>query len=54
MHVEHMLAARKIASMLAAGHSKQAAITAAARMVRSQGFSAEHSKQVAEQMAGMV
>ena len=54
MHIEQALAARKIADMLRAGYSKQAAITAAAKLVKSQGFSAEHAKKTAEQMADLL
>lgn len=54
MHIEQALAARKIADMLRAGYSKQAAITAAAKLVKRQGFSAEHAKKTAEQMADLL
>ncbi len=54
MHIEQALAARKIADMLRAGYSKQAAIVAAAKLVKSQGFSAEHAKKTAEEMAGLL
>lgn len=54
MHIEHRLAARKIADLLAQGYSRECAITQAARLVRSQGFGAKYAKQVAQQMAGLV
>lgn len=54
MNIEQALAARKISDMLRAGHSKQSAITAAAKLVKSQGFSADHAKKTAEEMAGLL
>lgn len=53
-HIEHSLAARKIAEMMANGYSKEAAITQAARLVKSQGFGAKYAKEVAQQMAGLL
>lgn len=52
--IEKTLAARKIADMLAQGYTREAAITQAARLVKSQGFSAKHAKEVAQQMAGLL
>jgi hypothetical protein len=54
MTIEQSLAARKIAEMIRAGYSKQAAITQAAKLVKSQGFGAEHAKKTAQQMAELV
>lgn len=54
MHIEHSLAARKIADMLAQGYSREAAITQATRLVKSHGFGAKYARQVAEQMADLV
>lgn len=53
-HIEQALAARKISDMLRAGYSKQASITAATKLVKSQGFSAAHAKKTAEQMADLL
>lgn len=54
MTIEQSLAARKIAEMIRAGYSKEAAITQAAKLVKSQGFGAEHAKKTAQQMAELV
>lgn len=54
MTIEQALAARKISDMLAAGFSKECAITQAAKLVKSQGFGAKHAKAVAVQMAELV
>jgi hypothetical protein len=54
MHIEHHLAAQVIAKMLAQGYSKECAITQAAKFVKSQGFGAKHSNEVAKQMAELV
>lgn len=52
--IEHALAAQEIAKALRAGFSKECAITQAARLVKSQGFSAKYAKQVAAQMAELL
>lgn len=54
MQIEQALAAKKIAQMIRDGYSKEAAITQAAKLVKSQGFSAKHSRKVAEEMAVLV
>ena len=54
MHIEHSLALIEIAKMLDRGYGKQAAITQAAKFVKTQGFSAKYAKQVAEQMAELL
>ena len=53
-NVENGLAARKIADMLVAGYSKEAAIAQSARLVEAQGFSAEYASEVAKQMAELL
>lgn len=54
MSIEQALAAKLIAKMLREGWGKQAAIAAAAKHVRSQGFGAEHSDRVAREMFDLV
>lgn len=54
MKVEHALAARTIANAIASGYSKESAITQAAKFVKTQGFSAKYSKEVAVKMAELV
>lgn len=54
MTIEQSLAVRKIAEMIRNGYSKEAAITQAAKFVKRQGFSAEHAKKTAQQMAELV
>lgn len=51
MKIEHHLALREIAYFFDMGHSKETAIKQAAKLVKSQGFGAEYSKQVAKEMA---
>ncbi len=53
-NIEHALAARKIANMLASGYSRKCSIAQAAKLVQSQGFSAKYSKSVAEEMSNLV
>lgn len=54
MHIEHHLAAQHIAKLVRQGYSKECAITQAAKLVKSQGFSAKYSKEVAVKMAELV
>lgn len=54
MRIEHKLAAREIAYFLELGHSKETAIKQAAKLVKSQGFGAEYSEQVAREMAELI
>ncbi len=54
MTIEQALAARKIADLLRAGHNKTTAIAQAAKLVKSQGFSAEHAKKTAEEMGALL
>lgn len=54
MTIEQSLAVRKIAEMLYAGYSQQAAITQAAKLLESQGFGAEHALKTAQEMAELV
>lgn len=51
MTIEQSLAAQQIAKWLHAGYSKDVAIVQAAKFIKSQGFSAEHAKKTAIQMA---
>jgi len=54
MKIEQALAARKIVDLMAQGYSKECAIQQAAKLVKSQGFSAAHAKQTAREMAELV
>lgn len=54
MNIEQSLAARKIANLLRAGYNKQTAIAQAAKLVKSQGFSADHAKKTAEEMGALL
>ena len=54
MHIEHSLAAKQIAKMLAQGYGRQACINGAYSLVKSQAFGAKYSREVAEQMFDLV
>lgn len=54
MQIEHSLAAKQIAKLLAQGYGRTACINGAYLLVKSQGFSAEYAKQVAEQVFDLV
>jgi mannitol/fructose-specific phosphotransferase system IIA component (Ntr-type) len=53
MTLEQSLESKVIFTLLVSGHSKQTAINAAANRLKSQGFSADYSKQIAQQMADL-
>lgn len=50
MQIEHSLAAKEIARLMALGFGKTVCVRDAANLVKSQGFSAKHAQQVAAQM----
>lgn len=51
MRIEHSLAVREIAYFFDMGYSKEMAIKQAAKLLKSQGFGAEYSEKIANEMA---
>lgn len=47
MYIEQALATREAARLLRLGYSKDSVITQVTKLIKSQGFSADHSRQTA-------